>query len=93
MPASNHRNPAALRLYFGQQRRLFLRRPLPPALNDNLAIYSKDFFRTVQKESASLSAIAPTTTIRSVQTGRLPRKPRRAPREMWCDHNSIKVTN
>ncbi len=42
MPASNHRNPAALRLYFGQQRRLFLRRPLPPALNDNLAIYSKE---------------------------------------------------
>ena len=71
MSASNHRNPAVLRLHFGQQRRPFLRHPPPAALNDNLAIHSKDSFWTVLKESASLSALAPTTTIRAVQTGRL----------------------
>jgi hypothetical protein len=31
---------AALRLHFGHQRRLFLRRPLPAALNNDLAIHS-----------------------------------------------------
>jgi hypothetical protein len=74
MPAGNHGNPAALRLYFGQQRRLLLRRPMPAALNDNLAIHRNDPFWTVQKDKASLSAPAPTMTIRSVQTGRLRRR-------------------
>jgi hypothetical protein len=72
VPAGNHRNLAALGLYLGYQRRLLLRGPLPTELNDNLAIHSKDSFWTLQKDQASLSALAPTTRRRPVQTGRLP---------------------
>ena len=71
MSAGNHRNLAALRLYLGYQRCLLLRGPLPTALNDNLAIHSKNSFWTVQKDQASLSASASTTPCRPVQTGRL----------------------
>src|SRR5215469_13796036 len=53
VPADNHRNLATLRLDLGYQRRLLLRGPLPTALNDNLAIHSKDSFWTVQKELRS----------------------------------------
>jgi hypothetical protein len=42
------------------------------ALNDNLAIHSKDSFWTLPKDQASLNALARTTRRRPVQTGRLP---------------------
>ena len=42
------------------------------ALNDNLAIHSKDPFWTLPKDQASLNALARTTRRRPVQTGRLP---------------------
>jgi hypothetical protein len=38
---------AALGLYFGDQRRLLLRGPLPPALNNDFAIHSQDSFWTL----------------------------------------------
>jgi hypothetical protein len=48
-----------------------LRGPLSAPLNYNLAIHSKDSFWTVQKDQASLSAVATTTRRRSVETERL----------------------
>jgi hypothetical protein len=69
--AGNNRNPAALGIHFSHQRHLLLRRPLPAARNNNLAIDSKNSFWTVQKDSVSLSAFFPTTHRRPVQTGRL----------------------
>jgi hypothetical protein len=61
----------ALGLHFSHQRRLGLRRPLPAALNHDLAIHSKYSFWTVQKDPASLSTLLSTTAGRPVQTGRL----------------------
>ena len=71
MPLGNHRNLTALGVHFGHQRRLGLRRPLPAALNHDLAIHSKHSFWTVQKVPASLSTLLSTTGGRPVQTGRL----------------------
>jgi hypothetical protein len=39
----------------------FLQRPLPPALNCDLAINAKHSFWTVQKDAASLNMLPPTT--------------------------------
>jgi hypothetical protein len=71
VPLGNNQNLTALGLYFGHQRRLGLRRPLPAALNHDLAIHSKHSFWTVQKDPASLSTLLSTTAGRPVQTGRL----------------------
>jgi hypothetical protein len=71
VPLGNDRNLTALGLRFGHQRRLFLRRPLPAALNHDLAIHSKHSFWSVQKDSASPSTLLSATAGRPVQTGRL----------------------
>jgi hypothetical protein len=71
VPLGNDRNLTALGLHFGHQRRFGLRRPLPTALNHDLAIHSKHSFWTVQKDPASLSTLLSTTAGRPVQTGRL----------------------
>jgi hypothetical protein len=62
-------NLTALGLHFGHHA-LFLRRPLPAALN-HLAIQFKHSFWTVQKDPASLSTLLSTIAGRPVQTGRL----------------------
>jgi hypothetical protein len=74
VPLGNHRNLTALGLHFSHQRRLGLRRPLPAALNHDLAIHSKHSFWIVQKDPASLSTLLSTTAGRPVQTGRLCKK-------------------
>src|SRR5205814_5821244 len=56
----------ALGLHLGHQRRLFLRRPLPAALNHDLVIQSKHSFWTIQKDPASLSTLPSTTADRPV---------------------------
>jgi hypothetical protein len=53
-------------LHFGHQRRVLLRRPLPAALNHDLAIHSKQSFWPVQKGPASLSTPLSTTADRPV---------------------------
>ena len=73
VPLGNNQNLTALGLHFGHQRRLGLRRPLPAALNHDLAIHSKHSFWIVQKDPASLSTLLSTTAGRPVQTGRLRR--------------------
>jgi hypothetical protein len=66
VPLGNDRSVTALGLHFGHQRRLLLRRPLPAALNHDLAIHSKHSFWTVQKGPASLSTLLSTTVERPV---------------------------
>src|ERR1700730_14065147 len=77
VPLGNNQNLTALGLHFSHQRRLGLRRPLPAALNHDLAIHSKHSFWTVQKDPASLRTLLSTTAGRPVQTGRLRAKDNR----------------
>ena len=75
MPTGNHRNPAVLGLHLGDQRRLFLWRPLPTALDPrssyDLAIHSNGLLLDVQKEPASLTTPPSATSGPTVQAGRL----------------------
>ena len=82
MPTGNHRNPAALGLHLGDQRRLYLSLPMPTALDPrssyDLAIHSYGLLLDVQKEPASLTTPPSATSGPTVQAGRL-RRNRKTP--------------